>query len=270
MHPAKESAGVNPGAGRQRSARYNQLGPEKLICPHALAKPAGSVSVCPGNERIRWQFHLMIVPCSRYFVNQERPFLDKLNSNFSLLSSPTLIGDPGSFLFSFVRIRILDAGFRPRPLFCSGGISCRLPSVYLPLFRSRAIPWRCPFLCRLCRRHEMPPLQLHNDPGFPLKTCGNDRRRGGGMRGFAPARRGEECLRGFAPARRGPFVSAKGPKPLAPGGGKSAGRMRCGPYLDSPRPQLGFGTGAQPRPQAAMRWRQKLAHSCTSRTWFTK
>ena len=59
------------------------------------------------------------------------------------------------------------AGFRPRPLLCSGGISCRLPSAYLPLFRSRAIPgqspghasWRCPLLGGLCGRHEMPPLR---------------------------------------------------------------------------------------------------------------
>ena len=52
----------------------------------------------------------------------------------------------------------------------------------------------------------------------------------------------------------------KDPNPWAPGGGKSAGRMRCGPYnLDSPRPHIRFGTAAQPRLEApgggAMGWR---------------
>ena len=186
----------------------------------------------------------MIVPCSRYFVNQERPFLDKLNSNFSLLSSSTfLIEDPGSFIFSFVRIRILDAGFRPRPLFCSGGISCRLPSAYLPLFRSRAIPWRCPFLCRLCRRHEMPPLQLHNDTGFPLKTCGNDRRREGLARGAAPP----------AGAMRWRQKLARSSCPSPSGRGQGEGNLDglSGPHE---MPPLQRRRGAAP-PAGARSWR---------------
>ena len=85
--------------------------------------------------------------------------------------------------------------FRPRPLFCSGGISCRLPLAYrMPLpsgaLECRLGPLLCsrphlmrpcllgfgrisglpshgfPFLGGLFGRHEMPPLQLHNDHGF--------------------------------------------------------------------------------------------------------
>ena len=54
------------------------------------------------------------------------------------------------------------------------------------------------------------------------------------------------------------------PKPLAPGrglrGAKRPGRMRCGPYdSDSPRPQTGVGTVAQPRPQAPGDGRHEMA-----------
>ena len=74
-------------------------------------------------------------------------------------------------------------------------------------------------------------------------------------------------LRGFAPARRGPFVSAKGPKTIGarawPSGclcpSPSVSGLRNSLRSDSPRPHRGFGTAAQPRPQApghgAMRWR---------------
>ena len=95
---------------------------------------------------------------------------------------PLALWDPSSVVaashaafrrpFPLFRSRALEC--RLRPLFCSGGISCRLPLPYLPPPRSRAIPgqsqghasWRCPFLCRLFGRHEMPPLQLRGTGGM--------------------------------------------------------------------------------------------------------
>ena len=65
-------------------------------------------------------------------------------------------------------------------------------------------------------------------------------------------------MRGFGPARRGPFVSAKGPKTIGARAGPS-GCLRPGPDCEGCgtrfaqtvlAPQLDFGTGAQPRPQA--------------------
>ena len=101
-----------------------------------------------------------------------------------------------------------------------------------------------------------------------LNTYKDDRKGGasevarGILRGIksAPHGRGDRkgILRGFGPARRGPFVSAKGPKTIGarawPFGCLCPGPERLGLRnslrSNSPRPQLDFGTGAQPRPQA--------------------
>ena len=96
------------------------------------------------------------------------------SSPSSFLSSSTLvIEDPVSLPFpSFVRRTTLDSCFRrndsrlPFSLLCSGGISW--PYNCLLSLAALTASWRCPFLGGLCRRHEMPPLQLHNDPGFLL------------------------------------------------------------------------------------------------------
>ena len=43
--------------------------------------------------------------------------------------------------------------------------------------------------------------------------------------------------------------------------------MRCGPYdSDSPRPHIGFGTGAQLRPQAPWIWRQGWRQQTQAKT----
>ncbi len=43
--------------------------------------------------------------------------------------------------------------------------------------------------------------------------------------------------------------------------------MRCGPYdSDSPRPHIGFGTGAQLRPQAPCLWRHGMAPQTQAKT----
>ena len=72
---------------------------------------------------------------------------------------------------------------------------------------------------------------------------------------FSGTQRGS---RGFGPPRRGPFVSAKGPKTMGARSvalrvplprSRSLG-LRNSLRSDSPRPQIEFGTGAQPRPQA--------------------
>ncbi len=66
-------------------------------------------------------------------------------------------------------------------------------------------------------------------------------------------------MRSFAPARRGPFVSAKGPKTIGarawPQGGTFAPvpisrAAELASLRQSSPPQIDFGTGAQPRPQA--------------------
>ncbi len=101
-------------------------------------------------------------------------------------------------------------GMRCRPLQLRGGVVfVAAPS----LLRGRGMPHGAVrFLAASSGGMRCPPLQLdprsgsgmtdkskENDTGFPLKTCGNDRR---------------GRMRGFGPARRGPFVSAKGPKTI--------------------------------------------------------
>ena len=97
-------------------------------------------------------------------------------------------------------------------------------------------------------------IREDKDSGSPIGV-GDDR--GEVLAGFRP-RTPRGRMRGFGPARRDPFVSAKGPKTIGararPFGCLCPSPERFGLRnslrSDSPRPQLDFGTGAQPRPQA--------------------
>ena len=116
------------------------------------------------------------------------------------------------------------------------------------------------------------PGVFQNDrSGLVLEEAGEGRK---GLRGFGPARRGE-AMWGVAPTRRGSFDYAQ--DRLFCFGKRTQNHGRPGVALwvplpqsrrfglrnslrsDSPRLHIGFGTAAQPRPQAPSTWRHGMA-----------